>query len=294
MRKLLVVFLFLSSGAACAQPSVADAALAEHAELLPANLSISDFTEAPPEAGAIGDAHLFATPFYGPQVYLLVVRLDFEEIAPPLRSNRVSSKLVLRPLEQRLWATLLQLPDDRWPTDGKPDVLAPLLKSLAVGCVDSSPILASSAVRDLDDASDGNLSLGASLAPWRQGQEPVLRIDMATSSNGSGGGTNFSQAWYLSSGRYGLQPLACAPGTAGYWSKPSHDMQGNPQDDGADVSVTWTLAPGIPAAGEDPGQSLELREHVNTDKLDAGKPGSVIARYRWGYDSYQLQSDSIP
>lgn len=288
MRKLLAVLLLMTSGAACAQPVIEETGLLERSELLPASLSMADFAEPPPETAVVADAHLFATPFYGPQVYLLVVRLDFEEIAPALRSNRVTSKLVMRPAEQRLWVTLLRLPGDQWPADGKPEVLASLSGSLPVGCADSSQILASSTMADLGDAGDGDISISAALAGWRQGQEPVLMIDMRSSSNGSGGGSHFSEAWYLSNGRYALNALACAPASAGYWSKPSYDLQGIAQEDAADVAVTWTLGPGKTVA-EDATPSLELREHE-----DAGKPGRVVARYLWNYDGYQLQAKPVP
>jgi hypothetical protein len=283
MRSLLLIFFSLCWSSAMAQVAADTGALAERSELLPAGLSMDAFTETSPEQGAVGDAHLFATPFYGPQVYLLVLRLDFEETAPPLRSNRISSKLGLRPAEQRVWVALIRLPGDRWPADGKPEILASLLESLVPGCEATPQVLASSEDAGYYAESDGTLSIGAFLASWRQQAEPVLAIAMRTGSDSSGGGTHLTQAWYLSNGRYELEPLACAPLDAGYWSKPSYDAEGNVGEEGADVSVTWTLQPGKPATA-DPTPLLELREH-----RDPGNPGRVVARYRWGSDSYLLQ-----
>lgn len=283
MRSLLLILLSLCWCAVRAQAAAAPSVLDERSELLPASLSMNVFTDTPPEQGAVGDAHLFATPFYGPQVYLLVLRLDFEETAPQLRSNRVSSKLSLRPAEQRVWAALIKLPGDRWPADDKPEMLASLLESLSPGCEATNKILALSEDADYYAESDGTLSISAFLASWRQQAEPVLAIATRTSSNSSGGGTHLTQAWYLSNGRYELEPLACAPLDAGYWSKPSYDAEGNAGDDGADISVSWNLQPGKPATA-DSTPLLELREHRDPDK-----PGRVVARYRWGSDSYLLQ-----
>jgi len=283
MRSLLLIFFSLCWSSAAAQVAADTGALAERSELLPASLSMDGFIETSPEQGAVGDAHLFATPFYGPQVYLLVVRLDFEETAPQLRSNRVSSKLRLRPAEQRVWAALIRLPGDQWPADGKPEMLASLLESLTPGCEATSQILALSEDAGYYAESDGTLSIRAFLASWRQQAEPVLMIGMGINSNGSGGGTHLTQAWYLSNGRYALEPLACAPLDAGYWSKPSYDAEGNVGDGGADISVAWTLQPGKPAAA-DSTPLLELREH-----RAPGKPGRVVARYRLGSDRYLLQ-----
>lgn len=282
MRSLLLILLSICGCAAAAQPAADSSALNERSELLPASLSMEAFTEAPSEQSVIGDARLFATPFYGPRVYLLVLRLDFEETAPQLRSDRVSSKLVLRPAERRIWAALVRLPGDRWPADGKPEMLAPLLESLAPGCESTHSILALSEDPDYYTESDGTLSINAFLASWRQQEEPVLTVAMRTGSDGSGGGAHLTQAWYLSNGRYALQPLACAPLNAGYWSKPSYDAPGKMAGDGADISVSWTLQPGRPGTA-DSTPSLELHEH-----RDSGKPGRVVARYRWGLDSYLL------
>ena len=284
IRRWLPVFLLLCAGIAQAQVAVDSKALVERSELLPADLSVNAFVETPSEQGAAGDAHLYATPFYGPQVYLLVMRLDFEETAPQLRSGRVSSKLQLRPAEQRLWAALVRLPDDRWPADGKPEVLAALLESLEPGCDATPQVLALTEAADTYAESDGRLSVSAFLAPWRQQSEPVLVIGMGTHIDGSGGGAHLTQAWYLSNGRHALEPLACAPLEAGHWSKPSYDMDGHPADDGADVSVGWTLQPGKPA-GDDATPDLELLEHRG-----GGKPGRVVARYRWGYQRYEVQA----
>lgn len=284
MRSLLLILLSIHACAAAAQPAADPSALNERSELLPASLSMEAFTETPSEQSVIGDARLFATPFYGPQVYLLVLRLDFEETAPQLRSDRVSSKLVLRPAERRIWAALVRLPGDQWPADGKPEMLAPLLESLAPGCESTRSILALSENADYYAESDGTLSIGASLASWRQQAEPVLAVAMRTGSDGSGGGTHLTQAWYLSNGRHELEPLICAPLNAGYWSKPSYDAQGNVSGDGADLSVNWTLQPGVPGTA-DSTPSLELHEY-----RDPGEPGRVVARYRWGLDSYLLQA----
>lgn len=282
MRSLLLILLSICGCAAAAQPAVDPSALNDRSELLPASLSMSVFTETPPGQTVVGEARLFVTPFYGPQVYLLVLRLDFEETAPQLRSDRVSSKLVLRPAEQRIWAALVRLPGDQWPADGKPEMLAPLLQSLAPGCESTRSILALSEDADYYAESDGTLSISAFLASWRQQAEPVLVVAMRTGSDGSGGGTHLTQAWYLSNGRYELEPLVCAPLNAGYWSKPSYDAQGKVLGDGADVSVSWALQPGKPTAA-DPTPSLELRE-----QSDPGKSERVVARYRWGLDSYLL------
>ena len=283
MRSLLLILFSLCWCTARAQTAADPSALSERSELLPASLSMEVFTETPSEQSTVGDARLFATPFYGPQVYLLVLRLDFEETAPQLHSNRVSSKLVLRPAEQRIWAALIRLPGDRWPADGKPEMLTSLLESLPPGCEAANQILALSEDAGYYAESDGTLSISAFLASWRQQAEPVLAIAMRTGIDGSGGGTHLTQAWYLSNGRYELQPLVCAPLNAGYWSKPSYDAEGNAGEDGADVSMTWTLQPGKSATA-DPAPLLELREHRGL-----GKPGGVVARYRWGFDSYLLQ-----
>ena len=279
-----MVLLLLACAAAGAQSPAAPTALTERSELLPADLSMDVFTETPLQQGAVGDAHLFATPFYGPHVYLLALRLDFEESAPQVRSNRVSSPLKLRPAEQRIWAALVKLPDGAWPAEGGPELLSPLLESLALGCNETASVLAPMEDMAFVDASDGTVSITAHLAPWRRQAEPVLMIGMGTQTGGSGGGTHLTQAWYLSNASYQLQPLACAPMNAGFWTKPSRDMEGNYVEEGSDVSVAWTLQPGNPLV-DDPTPRLELHE-----SRGAGKQATVVARYRWGYSRYELQS----
>lgn len=277
-KSLLAILLFFACNA-LAQSSADLRALAEQSDLLPTNLSMSMFSDSASGQEAVGDARLFSTPFYGPQVYLLVVRLDFEETAPQLRSNRVTSNLSLRPAEQRIWAALIKLPNDHWPIDGTPEVLAPMLKSVATECDATQQVLALLDNADYSAMSDGGtLSLTAFLASWRHGEEPVLAISMNISNDGNGGGSHLTQGWYVSHSSYALEPLICTPLEAGYWSKPSYDTGG-----GTDASTSWRLWPGKSTA-HDPAPLLELREHSA-----AGKPGRVIARYKWGFDRYELQ-----
>lgn len=231
--------------------------LQPHDELLPEVFDLASLTGPLPTPVEVRRAGLFRVPAYGPGIYLLVLALSTDDVGTAFPVGNVAYQLRLFPGQQRTWVLLVHLPEQRWPSGGRPDVVAALPTTLS-GC-DGIP---DEVQRRWFDEAGEEAATRLLQVPWRQAGEPVLELRFSGSDGGSGGGRDAAYSWYLSvardAGRPELQTLACAPADAGYWSKPSYDMQGSPQGDGEDERIAWSLEPR--AEPEGAGRALYLLE----------------------------------